>query len=291
MNQEELLDKIKRLSIWKQGNVRAPHKPLLILYALGQLQSQQTQMLPYSQVKTDLTNLLREFGPQRKSYHPEQPFVRLSNDGIWDITLPFEKNRFTSSLLLKHDIKGGFKRDIINLFNSNQPLIQQVSDFLLHEHFAESLHEDILQAVGLTTVYVKRKQRDPRFREKILQAYEYSCAICGFNVRHGHRLVGVEAAHIKWHQAGGPDVEENGLALCTMHHKLFDQGVFTFSDEKEILVSKLAHGTHGFEDWLMRYHGKKVKSPIDPHYKPNEFYLHWHVKEVFKGPARYIVAN
>ena len=36
--------------------------------------------------------------------------------------------------------------------------------------------------------------------------------------------LGIEAAHIKWHQAGGPDTEDNGLALCTLHHKRFDRG-------------------------------------------------------------------
>ena len=28
-------------------------------------------------------------------------------------------------------------------------------------------------------------------------------------------------------QAGGPDHESNGLALSSLHHKLFDMGVFT----------------------------------------------------------------
>ena len=28
---------------------------------------------------------LFEFGPSRKSYHPEYPFWRLQNDGIWEV--------------------------------------------------------------------------------------------------------------------------------------------------------------------------------------------------------------
>ncbi len=47
MNKTELLNKIEKLTIWKSGNIRAPHKPLLILYALGQLQAKQKQELPY----------------------------------------------------------------------------------------------------------------------------------------------------------------------------------------------------------------------------------------------------
>jgi putative restriction endonuclease len=133
------------------------------------------------------------------------------------------------------------------------------------------------------TIYTKKK-RDPKFREKILRAYGYSCAVCGFKVRLAHALVGVEAAHIKWHQAGGPDSEENGIALCSLHHKLFDRGVFTLTPDRKMVVFQDAHGTRGFEEWLMRFNGQAVREPIQPYYYPDSSFLHWHVREVFKGP-------
>ena len=70
-------------------------------------------------------------------------------------------------------------------------------------------------------------------------------------MRLGRNPVALEAAHIKWRQAGGPDLEVNGLALCSLHHKLFDRGAFTLSNDLEILVSDDAHGTAGFQEWLM----------------------------------------
>jgi putative restriction endonuclease len=72
--------------------------------------------------------------------------------------------------------------------------------------------------------------------------------VCGFDVRLGNILIAVEAAHIKWHQAGGPDEERNGLALCSLHHKLFDRGVFTISNSMSVIVSESANGTKGFQD-------------------------------------------
>ena len=132
------------------------------------------------------------------------------------------------------------------------------------------------------------RKRDSKFRDKILRAYGYSCAVCGFNVRLAHTLVGVEAAHIKWHQAGGPDVEENGIALCSLHHKLFDRGVFTINNDRRMIVSQDANGTNGFDEWLMRYHGNEIINPIETSYYPNDTFINWHVKEVFKGPERYI---
>ncbi|TWI58188.1 phosphorothioated DNA-binding restriction endonuclease [Halalkalibacter nanhaiisediminis] len=289
MNSEELLNKIKHLSIWKKGDQRAPHKPLLILFALGQLQVNNQQSLSYEETREPLKQLLIEFGPQRSSYHPEQPFVRLTSDGLWQLNKEVDKRKFTDRFLLHHEVVGGFKEEVYLLLTGDNKLVQNIAESLLREHFPETIHEDILRAVGLDFETSKRRQRDAKFREKILQAYEYSCAVCGFNVRLGHNLVGIEAAHIKWHQAGGPDTEENGIALCSMHHKLFDRGVFTFSESRELLVATQAHGTHGFDEWLMRYHGKQLRSPIHPLYQPQERFIHWHTREVFRGPARYQV--
>jgi len=41
MNRDILLNNIKNMNIWKKHDQRAPHKPLLILYALAQLQGNQ----------------------------------------------------------------------------------------------------------------------------------------------------------------------------------------------------------------------------------------------------------
>ena len=125
------------------------------------------------------------------------------------------------------------------------------------------------------------------FRNKILTAYEYRCSICSFDVRLGTTPLGLEAAHIKWHQAGGPDVESNGLALCSIHHKMFDRGAFTISKELEVIISEEVNGFLGVDEWLLNFHGKKMRSPVNPSYEPAFDYLSWHRKQVFHAPARH----
>ncbi|RVT59959.1 phosphorothioated DNA-binding restriction endonuclease [Niallia taxi] len=285
MNAEELKTKIQKLSIWKKGDQRAPHKLLLILYALGQMQAHSDRLIPYEITRVKLTELLREFGPIRKSYHPEEPFVRLKKDGIWMLDKEVNEKSPNNRQLINDHVSAGFTSEIFNLLYDNQSLMQEISQVILDQHFPETLHEDLLDAVGLDFTLYTRRKRDPKFRDRILRAYGYSCAICGFNVRLADTLVGIEAAHIKWHQAGGPDTEENGIALCALHHKLFDRGVFTLSEERRMLVSQDAHGTHGFEEWLMKFNGKPVREPIQAYYYPKQSYLNWHVKEVFRGPS------
>ena len=127
---------------------------------------------------------------------------------------------------------------------------------------------------------------DPRFRDHVLTAYEFRCAICVFDVRLGNETVGLEAAHIKWHQNAGPDTADNGLALCSIHHKVFDRGVFTISDEGVMVVSDHANGSEGLESVLLRFHGRPIREAQRPEWLPNPQFLDWHRREVFRGMAR-----
>lgn len=102
----------------------------------------------------------------------------------------------------------------------------------------------------------------------------------------GNADLGLEAAHVKWHQAGGPDSQDNGLALCVMHHKLFDRGAVMVLEGYEVAVSEQVHGTSGFEEWVLAFHGRPLRSPQRKEYLPVAGYLRWHWKEVFRGPAR-----
>jgi len=295
MNKTELIKRIDNINIWKKGNQRAPHKPLLILYAIGRHLMKKENMISYRDVDRDVKKLLIEFGPQRRSYHPEFPFWHLCSDGIWMLSNSenLQKRKSGSSPtrteFLKHNVFGGFPKEVAGVLFRNADFLSSIIKQLLDAHFPSSIHEDILQAVGIDmdTTAVFAKARDPYFRNKILNAYEHQCAVCGFNVRVGDSLVALEAAHIKWHQAGGPDNENNGIALCTMHHKLFDRGAFTLTGDMTLMVSENAHGTSGFNEWLMKYHGKEIRPPQSPSYYPEPTFVTWHVREVFKGTARY----
>ncbi|MBU1171854.1 MAG: HNH endonuclease [Proteobacteria bacterium] len=283
------------ITMWKRGGQRAPHKPLLILIALAHCIQEKGRLISFSDIENQLKQILIEFGPTRKRYHPEYPFWRLQNDGIWELTNTelVTSRRCNSDAkkgeLIKYNVQGGFKKQIYDFLVCNKDQIPEIVSSILENNFPASIHEDILQAVGLDLEFTEniKRNRDPNFRDRILNAYEYRCAVCGFNVRVGNSLVALEAAHIKWHQAGGPDIEENGVALCALHHKLFDRGAFTLSDNMKIIVSDRAHGTGGFEEWLMAYHGKKLIQPQRPSFFPEPQFVSWHIREVFQGDGRH----
>jgi putative restriction endonuclease len=295
MTPDEIREKFTSITVWKRGGERAPHKPLLALYAIGRVLRGEPRMVSYAQVDRDLSKLLIEFGPRRQSYHPEYPFWRLQNDELWELTniegLSTRQGNTDAkkSELLEHHVTGGFPPELQQELSRNKRLTSEIVQDMLNANFPETIHQDILDAVGIDFSAGGRViiARSPEFRERVLRAYEYSCAVCGFDVRLGTIHVALEAAHIQWHQAGGPDEESNGLALCTMHHKLFDRGVFTLSDKLNVMVSESANGTKGFQEWVIAFHGKPIRSLQRPNYYPGQTAVAWHVKEVFQGPARY----
>ena len=293
MDRESIIRVFESLRLWQRGGVRAPHKPLLVLFAIGKLLRGEGRLIPFAEVDENLGNLLREYGPKRSRYVTEFPFWRLQNDGIWEIPGADKIGQTPGGDakkgdLVRYNVSGGFTEDIACPLQNNPVLATEIAQNMLDAHFPASIHEDILQAVGieLTVKSPGRQKRNPNFRANILRAYEYRCAVCGFDVRLGHNPVALEAAHIKWHQAGGPDLEVNGLSLCSLHHKLFDRGAFTLSNHLEILVSDDAHGSVGFHEWLMRFHGQKLNFPQRQTYYPSENYTRWHVSEVFQGEYR-----
>lgn len=287
-----VLNKIDRLRLGKRYGQYAPHKPLLILYALGEL-SRGHETVLFRDVVAPLTKLLADFGPQRARHHPEYPFWRLQNDGLWvvaadDVIQTRQSNNDAKkSELLRKNAIGAFSPEDLHILKSDSQNIGIVARRVLDGNFPETLHQDILDTVGLHLDITEGKaKRSPEFRRRVLRAYESSCCVCDYDIRLGDRPAGLEAAHIMWHTVGGPDEESNGLALCVLHHKVFDLGAFTIDiDGRTIVCSQELAGTTR-TDWLFGFHGSRIREPQSSNYFPGEKYLTWHRETIFKAPGR-----
>lgn len=295
MTNSDLLSYFQNINTWKSKGIRAPHKPLLLLLALGEIQRGNAGFIHYTSIEPKLKELLHDFGPQRKTLYPNFPFTKLANDKLWEFNKPEllnTKHDYSSKFLRDHDLQGKFPDEVTQQLKQDPELLRSVAELILEQNFPDTLHQDILDAVGLDVTVIPSgnklktsRKRDPQFRESILRAYEYQCAVCGFGVRLKHKVLALEAAHIMWHQAGGPDVEVNGLALCATHHKLFDLGAFTVNPDLRLLVSDEVNGI-GANEWLLQHHGKSIRAPQKKSFYPSPDFTIWHVNEVFKGGYR-----
>ena len=163
---------------------------------------------------------------------------------------------------------------------------------LLNDYFPPSLHEDVLRDVGLVgkiglgelaDTKPRHEGRDRGFRDVVLRAYKSRCAVCELDVRVDGHPIGLEAAHIKWHSARGPARVGNGMALCVLHHKFFDSGLFTVLSDLTVLVGGLAVGD-SVEESLNKYGGSVLPVIPDRHdQRPRSRYLEWHRLAVFKA--------
>jgi putative restriction endonuclease len=80
---------------------------------------------------------------------------------------------------------------------------------------------------------VSRKLRDAKFRKSVLTAYSYRCAFCGV------ALNLTDAAHIiPVSDERSVDKTYNGLALCALHHRAYDQSLATVWEDYEIRVNE-----------------------------------------------------
>ncbi len=154
LTNSEILKLFSGLKTWKSGLEKAPHKPLLLLLALGKCKNKGQRLLKYSEIEDELKGLLICFGKYRKSIKSEQPFWRLTSDQLWEI--PDKKLIHVNVSgdpsrreLIEKGIQGGFKEDIFKKLASDSNLFEQVVEILLRENFQGIYHDDIRLATGL----------------------------------------------------------------------------------------------------------------------------------------------
>lgn len=117
------------------------------------------------------------------------------------------------------------------------------------------------------TRLVRNRLHQASFRDRVLQAYRNSCAIC--SLKHVELL---EAAHITPDaDPGGEPIVSNGLSLCTIHHTAFDRHVLGIRPDYVIeLRSDLLEEVDGpmLRYGLQEFHESKLILPRKLHDRP-----------------------
>jgi putative restriction endonuclease len=291
------LARVASVRKWSRGGARAPHKPLLLLYALGRLQQRgANDPVAYVDAEAPLARLLADYGPPNKTT-PAYPFKRLASDGLWQVTSADGGEVEDQPGALRRAgatgrLDGGFAAALM----ADPALLVRCARLLLETEFPESFHAAIAQDVGLdlegpeladVVPIAERRRRSAAFRAEVLVAYEYCCAMCGYGGRIGNEAVGLEAAHVRWWAFEGPDEVANGLALCTMHHLLFDRGVLGVTTERTVAVSRhfVGHDPTS-SNVVLHLVGRELGEPQAGLPPVDEGHLAWHRSQVFRGPSR-----
>jgi HNH endonuclease len=121
-----------------------------------------------------------------------------------------------------------------------------------------------------------RRERNPEFPKIVKQAYDYSCAVCKKRIFDLQGNPEVEAAHIYPKALDGVDDIRNGLALCKSHHWAFDQGLFSISDEYQILVNQKIVNEENYFEEIGKYNRKIINLPENYSLRPHSIFLTEH---------------
>ncbi|MBD2778702.1 tetratricopeptide repeat protein [Iningainema tapete] len=121
--------------------------------------------------------------------------------------------------------------------------------------------KSIKQARERITVCIARRQGQPQFRQSLLEAYNYRCAITGYDAQEA-----LEAAHIIPYIETENNHPSNGLLLRADIHTLFDLNLIAINPEtmRVHLAPSLRRTSYGEMD------GKSLQLPKISAYLPNK---------------------
>jgi putative restriction endonuclease len=295
---EQWLGKLARLKVDKARGDPAPHKPLLLLVIL---ELAEHGMLP-DEVLPLTSDLAFRFCSywgivaHRRSQGPDvrYPFHHLQSDGVWSARgedgKPSPDRRLTRSAVLAPDLVAAAK---------DTRFREQARRILIAKYFRQDERIALYTTVGLPIPSedqiardadykvpdeAKRQGREVRFRLNVVAAYNYTCALTGYRLTTISSGSIVDAAHIHQFANSRNNDPQNGLALCKNAHWLFDNGLWTLTDEFTVIVA----ANHFLEDSpnqtpLTAFQGKKISLPSDPTLWPSPVHLAWHRQHTFQG--------
>lgn len=115
--------------------------------------------------------------------------------------------------------------------------------------------------------YIRRLVRDrqPRFRRAVLDAYDGKCCLSGCAVESC-----IETAHIDRFASSGNNKVTNGIALRADLHRLFDAKLLTFSSSNGALIARLDRSVRN-DACFSNINGVEVRLPRNRAYWPAQY--------------------
>ena len=302
------LDKLSKLRVDRASKNPAPHKPLLLLAILDQIEN--------GEINTPIIHLTPELAFRFLVYWEivaargrlvgriELPFYFLQSDGfLHHITHPglesaLSSIRPTSVDLLNRVIAYAMLPkvffELMQDSNNRDSARYRIAN---GDWFSLAERQNLMDLLGLNGVIEQesldfnensesgeiKKGRDVRFRFQILRMYHFACCLCGIKQLLPSGATLVEAAHIQPFAHSRNDDVTNGIALYRNHHWSFDQGLWTVGENFRVIVAYghfMDEAPH--QQKLSDFHNSTLDfSWLPVAQRPAKNYLDWHGKHCF----------
>jgi putative restriction endonuclease len=280
----------------KNGNI-APHKSLLLL-VLAELAEQGNLREPFFRLTGELVFRFLAFWTivaERRSQRPEitLPFYYLHSDGCWE---PLDEDG-KPTLERRRAVAANLDEGFLACLN-DQHFRESMRRLLIARYFMDggeraALYslvglpvppDEIVKADTRLFAVARERGREARFRLTVVPAYNYTCALTGYRLTTMRSGSIVDAAHIHQFSDSRNNHPQNGVALCKNAHWLFDQGLWSLTDDYEVIVAVGRFDEAGPDAFLLRRSpGRQIVLPADRNYWPDRSHLAWHRKHKFQG--------
>lgn len=281
------------------GNERfAPHKPVLLLCVL-ELAEQDILHEPHLRLTPDLALRFQSFWRVvvgRWTTKPElrMPFHHLGTQEFWKPLTKDSQHSGHRSQTERVELEPSFRAALQDagfrrraravLIRSYFPPIEQVALRTLTGTDDREAESDVGEVQEEARAYARSTARDARFRIQVVSSYLFTCALTGYSLTTVSSASIVDAAHIHERRNSKNDDPRNGLALSKNAHWMFDEGLWTITEELTILVAQDA-----FTDWspdgfsLCDYNGRPLFFKPECTLRPDPKYISWHRTHRFQG--------
>ncbi|MCE9552091.1 MAG: HNH endonuclease [Planctomycetes bacterium] len=221
------------------------------------------------------------------------PFHHLQSDGFWSVldehNQPSDQPRTSKFAVLPPD----FVR-----FANDPASRERGRQIIIAKYFREEERVTLYSLLGLSVpsddqiardaAYepadaAVERGREARFRLIVIPAYNYTCALTGYRLTTITSGGIVDAAHIHQFADSRNNDPTNGIALCKNAHWQFDRGLWTVSDQYQVMVamSMFSEACPNGRP-LAAYHGETLRLPPDRSLWPDLRHLSWHRKHRFQ---------
>ena len=289
---------------------KAPHKATLLL-SLIILSANKRQDLANIKIDLDLKETWVELWKCLDYEKPgpiHLPLYHLISSDFWNIDLKEGISPHPPSSLdqlQKMVLKISMKDDLIGYIADESSRDKIISSILNGGYYSEDekkrliekievlngsfiYESEMIQAVKKEFTLEARAEninqlplRDSAFRRMILGTYKETCAICGMQVQTTTGISVIDAAHILPFNKFHNDDIRNGIALCKIHHWLFDRGLISVDDHYRVIVSKSIEMEYP-DNIITGFHKLDIRLPQKPDHYPHPVAIKWHRTNVFE---------
>ena len=297
---DKWLAQIASLNVYRAKHGVAPHKPLLLLVLLDLAEKQELQ--------GDILGLTLELSfsfdsfwrvvAHRRTQPPDVrfPFHHLGADGFWTAFTESGERSKHRQLTNYVVLNPGFRNHA-----SDATFRNKARKILIAKYFEPVERNALYHLLGMripddelahdngfeVPKDAVKAGREARFRLDVVPAYGYACALTGYRVTTIGMGTIVDAAHVHPFSDSRNNSPRNGIALCKNAHWLFDNGLWSITDDYQIITaSGQFDETSPDQKSLSDYEGQQLRLPNKRALWPDPKHLAWHRKHRFHGSIR-----